>query len=122
MLNELGHFTLILALCFAGLQAILGLFGASKGWSGFMLAANRAATAQFALIAISFVALTRAFLSSDFSLAIVVGNSHTAKPFLYKLTGVWGTHEGSLLLWVLILALFAACVNWFGTGLPVQGR
>ncbi|MEO0814238.1 MAG: heme lyase CcmF/NrfE family subunit, partial [Myxococcota bacterium] len=77
-----------------------------------------AATAQFVLVAGSFAALTYAFVTSDFSLQLVVMNSHTLKPMLYKVSGVWGNHEGSMLLWVLILALFGACAAWFGRGLP----
>jgi cytochrome c-type biogenesis protein CcmF len=77
-----------------------------------------AATTQFLLTAFSFGALTYAFVFSDFSLNLVVANSHTLKPMLYKITGVWGNHEGSLLLWVLILTLFGACAAWFGQNLP----
>jgi cytochrome c-type biogenesis protein CcmF len=77
-----------------------------------------AANAQFFLLAISFAALTYAFVTSDFSLRLVVLNSHTDKPMLYKVSGVWGNHEGSMLLWVMILALFGASAAWFGGNLP----
>ncbi len=87
-----------------------------------MALAEPAATSQLILIGFSFAVLTRAFVQSDFSLAIVVQNSHTAKPLLYKISGVWGNHEGSMLLWVLILALFGACAGWFGGGLPDRLR
>jgi cytochrome c-type biogenesis protein CcmF len=82
-----------------------------------MAAAEPAATAQFLLVAASFGALTWAFVTSDFSLRLVTLNSHSAKPMLYKITGVWGNHEGSMLLWVLILALFGASAAWFGGNL-----
>lgn len=83
-----------------------------------MAVAEPAASLQFILTATSFAALTYAFLYSDFSLRLVALNSHTAKPLLYKITGVWGNHEGSMLLWVLIVTLFGAMVAWFGGNLP----
>lgn len=118
MIIELGHFALILALVVAIVQTVVPLIGAHKRWSGWMAVAEPAATAQFALTAIAFAALTYAFVVSDFSLRLVVLNSHTAKPMLYKISGVWGNHEGSLLLWVLILTLFGAMAAWFGGNLP----
>ena len=118
MIAELGHFALALALAVALVQAIVPLVGAAKGWPGWMAVAEPAATTQFLLVAFSFAALTYAFVVSDFSLLLVVQNSHTLKPMLYKVSGVWGNHEGSLLLWVLILALFGACAAWFGGNLP----
>ena len=122
MYTELGHFCLILAFCIACVQAVIPLVGAQKGWPVWMRIGEPAASMQFILIAASFAALTHAFVTSDFSLAIVAANSHTAKPMLYKVTGVWGNHEGSLLLWVLILALFGASAAWFGGGLPDRLR
>ncbi|PIE16973.1 MAG: heme lyase NrfEFG subunit NrfE [Rhodobacterales bacterium] len=118
MFIELGHFSLILALAVALLQAIIPLIGAHKHWPGWMAMAVPAANLQFFLTAFAFAALTYGFVTSDFSLRVVVENSHTAKPMLYKISGVWGNHEGSMLLWVLILTLFGACVAWFGTNLP----
>jgi len=118
MIIELGHFALILAFAVAIVQAIIPLIGAHKRWPGWMAVAVPAANAQFFLTAFAFGALTYAFVTSDFSLKLVVENSHTAKPMLYKVTGVWGNHEGSMLLWVLILTLFGACAAWFGTNLP----
>ncbi len=118
MITELGHFALILAFCVACVQAVLPLIGAHKRWPGWMAVAAPAATAQFLLTAGSFAALTWAFVTSDFSLRLVTLNSHSAKPMLYKITGVWGNHEGSMLLWILIVTLFGACVAWFGTNLP----
>ncbi|WP_104019405.1 heme lyase CcmF/NrfE family subunit [Roseovarius nitratireducens] len=118
MIIELGHFSLILALFVACLQATIPLIGAHRRWPGWMAVAEPAATAQFLLIAASFAALTYAFVTSDFSVQLVVLNSHTDKPLLYKITGVWGNHEGSMLLWVLILSIFGAAVAWFGDNLP----
>ncbi|WP_108853341.1 heme lyase CcmF/NrfE family subunit [Albidovulum aquaemixtae] len=122
MIVELGHFALILALMIASVQAVIPLVGAHKGWRGWMALAGPAATAQFLCVAASFAALTYAFVTSDFSLRLVTLNSHTAKPMLYKISGVWGNHEGSMLLWVLILALFGASAHWFGQGLPERLR
>ena len=122
MIVELGHFALILAFAVALFQTVVPMVGAARGWSGWMAAANPAATTQFLLTAISFGALTYAFVTSDFSVQLVTSNSHTLKPMLYKITGVWGNHEGSLLLWVLILTLFGACCAWFGGALPPRLR
>ncbi|MCB2126192.1 MAG: cytochrome c biogenesis protein CcsA, partial [Rhodobacteraceae bacterium] len=118
MFVEFGHFALSLALMIAAVQAVVPLIGAHKGWRGWMAVAAPAATAQFICIALSFAALTWAFVTSDFSLRIVVENSHTLKPMLYKVSGVWGNHEGSMLLWVLILSGFGATAAWFGGALP----
>ena len=118
MIVELGHFALILAFAVAILQTVVPLIGAHNRWADWMAAANPLASLQFGLIALSFGALTYAFVTSDFSVALVVNNSHTLKPLLYKISGVWGNHEGSLLLWVLILSLFGACAAWFGGNLP----
>ncbi len=118
MIIELGHFALILALMVAIVQAIVPMVGAYAGKGAWMALAKPAASAQFFLTAFSFAALTYAFVTSDFSLSLVVANSHTLKPMLYKISGVWGNHEGSLLLWVLILTLFGAMVAWFGGNLP----
>ena len=118
MIVELGHFALILAFTIACVQAVVPLVGAQKNWRGWMLLAEPAASAQAILLAFSFGALTYAFVTSDFSLRLVTLNSHTLKPMLYKVTGVWGNHEGSMLLWCLILALFGALVAWFGSDLP----
>ncbi|APX90923.1 c-type cytochrome biogenesis protein CcmF [Brevirhabdus pacifica] len=122
MIAELGHFALILALMVAVAQTIIPLVGAHKGWSGWMAVAEPAATLQFLLTGGAFAALTYAFVTSDFSLALVTANSHTAKPMLYKVTGVWGNHEGSLLMWVMILSLFGASAAWFGQNLPATLR
>lgn len=118
MIVELGHFALILAFAVALLQASLPLYGAARRDSRLMALADPAALAQLILIAAAFGALTYAFVVSDFSLRLVTLNSHTDKPMLYKVSGVWGNHEGSLLLWCLALALFGACAVWFGGNLP----
>ncbi|MFD1343615.1 heme lyase CcmF/NrfE family subunit [Litorisediminicola beolgyonensis] len=122
MITELGHFALILAFLVALVQMTVPLVGAQKRWPGWMAVAEPAATAQFLLVAISFAALVHAFVVSDFSLRLVVLNSHSAKPLLYKISGTWGNHEGSMLLWVLILALFGAMAAWFGGNLPPSLR
>ena len=119
MLNEIGHFSLLLAFCVALIQATIPLYGAHKGRIDLMAIAESAANLQFALLLAAFSALTHAFVTSDFSVKLVVLNSHSLKPMLYKITGVWGNHEGSMLLWVLILSLFGASASWFGANLPV---
>ena len=115
---EIGHVALLLALAAACLQSVLPLVGAQRGDARLMAFARPAALAQLALVALAFALLTWCYVVSDFSVANVFQNSHTAKPMLYKVTGVWGNHEGSLLLWVLILALFGAAVAAFGRNLP----
>ncbi|MFN4058585.1 MAG: heme lyase CcmF/NrfE family subunit [Roseinatronobacter sp.] len=120
MIVELGHFALLLAFGVAIAQTVVPLIGAHKGWRDWMVIANPMASVQFLLVLFSYAALTYAFLVSDFSVKLVVDNSHTLKPLIYKISGVWGNHEGSLLLWVLILALFGACAAWFGGNLPAS--
>ncbi len=122
MLIELGHFTLILAFAVAIAQTVLPLVGAQTGRRAWMSVAEPAATLQVILVGFSFAVLTWAFVVSDFSVELVYLNSHTDKPMLYKVSGVWGNHEGSLLLWVLILAIFGACAAWFGDDLPQRLR
>ncbi len=119
MIAEIGHFALTLAFAVALFQALVPLYGAGRGWVDWMHTAAPAAMAQFLLIGISFAALTHAFVVSDFSVRIVAENSHSLKPMLYKVTGTWGNHEGSMLLWILILALFGAMVAAFGRTLPL---
>ncbi|MFA3915791.1 heme lyase CcmF/NrfE family subunit [Ruegeria hyattellae] len=118
MTAELGHFALILAFLVAVVQVVVPLIGAHRRWPGWMAMAEPAAMAQFMLTAFAFGALMWAFVTSDFSLRLVVLNSHSAKPMLYKISGTWGNHEGSMLLWVLIVTLFGAMAAWFGGGLP----
>ncbi|GLK81424.1 heme lyase CcmF/NrfE family subunit [Methylopila turkensis] len=118
MIAEIGHYALVLALALAILQSVLPIWGARVRDAALMGLASPLAFGQLALIAVSFAALTHAYVTSDFSLVNVVENSHSAKPLIYKISGVWGNHEGSLLLWVLILALFSALVAGFGRNLP----
>ncbi len=120
MIIELGHFALILALMVALVQSTLPLWGAHRGDARLMALAEPAAMIQLILVATSFGVLTWAFVASDFSLAVVVQNSHTEKPLLYKISGVWGNHEGSLLLWVLILAVYGGAVAVWGGNLPMR--
>jgi cytochrome c-type biogenesis protein CcmF len=122
MIAEFGHFALILAFAISLFQTVVPMIGAAKGWQGWMDSASPAAVAQFLLTGMAFVALTMAFVTSDFSLKLVYENSHTAKPMIYKISGVWGNHEGSMLLWVMILALFGAAAAAFGTNLPPSLR
>ena len=122
MIVELGHFALILAFVVAIVQMVVPLVGAQRGWQSWMAVGEPAATTQFLLLLFSFAALTWAFVTSDFSLRLVTLNSHTDKPMLYKVSGVWGNHEGSMLLWVVILALFGALAAWFGGQLPERLR
>jgi cytochrome c-type biogenesis protein CcmF len=118
MVAELGHFALVLALALALAQSVIPFWGARAGDARMMAVAPPAAVTQFLLVGFAFAALVHAHVTSDFSLVNVVDNSHSTKPLLYKFTGVWGNHEGSMLLWVLILALFGALVAVFGQNLP----
>jgi cytochrome c-type biogenesis protein CcmF len=118
MIAEIGHYALILALAVAIVQTALPLAGARLRDPQLAEIAVPAARIQFVLIAIAFAALTVAYVTSDFSVKNVWQNSHSAKPLLYKISGVWGNHEGSMVLWVLILALFGASVATYGANLP----
>lgn len=122
MLVELGHFALVMAFIVAIAQTVLPLWGAQTRNRALMAVGEPAAMIQLVLIAFSFGALTYAFVTSDFSLKVVVENSHTLKPMLYKVSGVWGNHEGSMLLWVLILALFGGAAALFGHNIPATLR
>lgn len=118
MISELGHFTLILAFVLALAQSIIPFRGALRDDPRMIAVAAPVAVAQFLFVGLAFAALTHAYIVSDFSVLNVYENSHSAKPMLYKVTGVWGNHEGSMLLWVLTLALFGALVAVFGGNLP----
>jgi cytochrome c-type biogenesis protein CcmF len=120
--NELGHFALWLALGVALIQASVPLIGAQRGDGRLTAFAPVASYVQLLLVALSFALLMRAFLVSDFSLLLVYQHSHTLKPLLYKITGLWANHEGSLLLWMLILSLCSAAVAFFGRSLPADFR
>jgi cytochrome c-type biogenesis protein CcmF len=118
MIDELGHFALVLAFGVSLVQMIVPMIGAHRRDAGLMAVARPAAIAQLALIATAFAVLVYAFVTSDFSLVLVAENSHTTKPLIYKIAGVWGNHEGSMVLWVLILSLYGALVALFGDNLP----
>ena len=118
MIPELGQFALLLALAIAIYQAAAGLGGATAGGVRLMNSASGAALAQALALGISFAALISVFVESDFSVVNVVANSHSAKPLIYKIAGAWGNHEGSMLLWALMLAVFGAMVALFGRNLP----
>src|SRR4051794_6574492 len=118
MITELGHFALILALCVAVIQATVPLAGAARQHAGWMAVGRSCALMEFALIVIAMLALMHAYVTSDFTVINVIQNSHTDKPMLYQITGVWGNHEGSMLLWVFMLSLCAAAVAWFSDNLP----
>ena len=122
MIAEFGHFALILAMFIAVIQASVPFWGAANHHLPAMKMASTAAHAQFICMMAAFGALTYAYVTSDFSVLNVVNNSHSLKPMLYKVAGVWGNHEGSLLLWVVILALFGMLVATFGKGLPPSLR
>ncbi len=118
MIVEFGHFALILALLVALVQTVVPFLGARARDARMMDVAEPAAVCQLALLALAFLALMHAYVTSDFSVANVVANSHSTKPLIYKMAGVWGNHEGSMLLWVLILSVFGAAVAVFGNNLP----
>lgn len=118
MITEFGHFALILAVIVALFQTIVPLWGSLINEPRMMATAKPAAIFQLILLFVAFLALTQAYVVSDFSVANVAANSHSTKPLIYKISGVWGNHEGSMLLWVLILAVFGAAVAVFGNNLP----
>ena len=112
MIAELGQFSLILAFCVAIIQSVLTLLGLKARDPIFHGFARMGAIVQFVLISAAFVCLTWLFAVSDFSVLVVAENSHSDKPFLYKITGVWGNHEGSMLLWTLMLTAYTAVLAW----------
>ncbi|MCA0016148.1 heme lyase CcmF/NrfE family subunit [Mesorhizobium sp. B292B1B] len=119
---ETGHFALVLAFALALVQTVVPLFGARANNQRLMAVGAPVAITGFALTALSFAALVTAYASSDFSVASVWENSHSLQPMIYKITGTWGNHEGSMLLWVLILTFFGALVAAFGSNLPATLR
>ncbi len=122
MIIETGHFALILALVVSVIQMAVPAYGVYYANRSLTSIAAPASVVQFLLVAAAFFALMTAYVSSDFSVENVWANSHSAKPLIYKIAGVWGNHEGSMLLWVLILALFGAAVGVFGSNLPSAFR
>lgn len=122
MLPELGHFALALALSLALIQSVLPIIGANKGDIRLMQSANMTAFGQVVFVGLAFAALMHAFVTSDFTVLNVASNSNSLKPMIYKVAATWGSHEGSLLLWVFILTIFGAGVASFGTNLPTALR
>jgi cytochrome c-type biogenesis protein CcmF len=120
MIAEFGHYALVLALALALVQASVPMIGARKDDPVLMAVAGPTAVGQFCFVAIAFAALMICYVRSDFSVVNVFENSHSAKPLVYKLSGLWGNHEGSMLLWVLILSVFGALVALFGANLPAR--
>ena len=118
MIPEIGQLALALALCLALAQSSLGLAGAARGDRSWMGAVRPAAQGQFAFVAIAFGCLTYSFVANDFSVAYVASNSNSALPVAYRVTGVWGGHEGSILLWTLILGVWTVGVTFFSRHLP----
>ncbi|MCU0891250.1 MAG: cytochrome c biogenesis protein CcsA, partial [Sandarakinorhabdus sp.] len=117
MLAEIGHFALILALLVAAAQAVLPMLGASRGDAALMAFGRSAAGLQAVLITIAFAALMILFGQADFSVALVANHSALSQPLMYRLAATWGNHEGSMLLWVLVLAIYGAGIARFGDNL-----
>jgi cytochrome c-type biogenesis protein CcmF len=122
MIAESGHYALVLALGLALIQSTVPMLGARLGDPALMNVSRSTALAQLLFVAFSFGALVTLHVTSDFSVVNVFENSHSLKPMIYKVTGVWGNHEGSMLLWVSILALFGGLVAAFGNNLPLALR
>jgi len=118
MIPELGHFALILALCTAVVLAVVPMVGSFTGNSGWMSLARPAANAQAFFITLSYACLTWAFISHDFSVAYVANTSNTSLPLVYRISGVWGGHEGSILFWCFISAIWTGAVAVFSRALP----
>ena len=118
MIPELGHLALILALGVAILQVALPVYGLRRGDARAVAAARSAAMTQFGLVLLAYVCLSLAFVNHDFSVIYVAANSHSDLPLMYQLTAVWGGHEGSLLLWVLMLSGWTLAVSVFNRNLP----
>ncbi len=118
MIPEIGYFALIIALIIALVQSTLPLIGAARGIPSWMAVARPAARAQFVFIVVSFACLMQAFAVNDFSVAYVAHHSHSAMPWYYRITAVWGGHEGSLLLWSLMLSGWMVAVSFFSRSLP----
>ncbi len=118
MIPELGHFSLILALCMAIVLGTLPIIGAFRAQAGWIAVAKPAAFAQLLFMAIAYGCLTYSCITHDFSVAYIARNSNTALPILYLISGVWGAHEGSLLLWALVLSCWTGLVAKFSNTIP----
>src|SRR5579863_4430000 len=110
MIAELGHYALMLALGLALVQGSMPIIGTRSNDAALMTMASATALAQFVFVAAAFAALAACYVMSDFSVLNVFENSNSAMPLLYRLTSIWGNHEGSMMLWILILAFFGALV------------
>ncbi len=122
MIPEIGHFALILALLVALVQGIFPIIGAARGNAVWMGLARPAARAQFFLISIAFLCLAYAFATMDYSVTYVASNSNSKLPLQYRIAAVWGGHEGSLLLWAMILSVWTVAVSFFSKHLPDDMR
>ena len=118
MIPEIGQFALVIALLLALTQATLPLIGASRGYSTWIALAAPTGQAQFLFVTIAFGCLTYSFITNDFSVLNVATNSNSQLPLHYRLAATWGSHEGSLLLWTLMLALWTVAVSLFSRHLP----
>jgi cytochrome c-type biogenesis protein CcmF len=120
MIPELGNFALVLALCLALVQAVLPIAGAHTGRKAWMSLARPAAAGQFVFVALAFAVLVHAFLTDDFSVRFVAEHSNSSLPTIYKFAAAWGGHEGSMLLWILILAVWTLAVAATNRSQPLQ--
>ncbi|NOX43038.1 MAG: heme lyase CcmF/NrfE family subunit [Gammaproteobacteria bacterium] len=120
MIPEIGHFALIIALCIAMTQGVLSIAGAARDDHSWMAMSRPGAQAQFMFIALAFACLAYAFLNDDFSVTYVATNSNSLMPVQYKFAGIWGGHEGSLLLWMLMLSGWGYAVSIFSKNLPLE--
>ena len=118
MLVELGHFALVLALAFTCLQVVLPTIGLIKGNFSLAQLSRPMLWAQFFWVLVSFAVLIYAFVADDFSVKYVANNSNTDLPDMFKVSAVWGAHEGSLLLWALVLSSWSLAVSIFSKRLP----
>ena len=118
MIPELGHFALIIAFAIAIVQSVVPIIGAAKNDTALISMARPTALAQFLFVGISYAALTHAFIVHDFSVLYVSNHSNLVQPLMYRISGVWGSHEGSLLLWALILAAWTIAVAVYSRNLP----
>jgi cytochrome c-type biogenesis protein CcmF len=118
VIAELGQFALLLALSMAIIQSVMPLLGAARGVPQWMALASPAVHGQFLFVLLAYAALTYAFVSKDFSVAYVAQNANAQLPLFYRVSAVWGGHEGSILLWILILAGWSAAVSIGSRALP----
>jgi len=122
MIPEIGHFALILALCMAIVQGVLPIAGAGRSIAGWVHVAKPAAFGQLLFMLLAYACLTYSFVNHDFTVSYVAQNSNTSLPFLYLISGVWGAHEGSLLLWALTLSIWTGLVAGFSRQIPDATR